>query len=88
MPLPSDRLTRARRIALAEAVRRHREARDLSQQGLGEKAGWDRQSVNRVENLQRSPSFDRLCSLAAALGVRLSDLMRVVEDSPSWPGVP
>ncbi len=75
MPLPLDPVTLGRRAALAEAVRQHRQARGLSQQGLGEEAGWERQSVNRVENLQRSPSFDRLCSLAAALGVRLSDLM-------------
>jgi putative transcriptional regulator len=55
-------------------VRAKRKALGLSQEKLAEKAGCDRQSINRVENAAYSPSLDRVFKLADALGMSLSDL--------------
>lgn len=57
-----------------EVVRARRKSLGLSQEKLAEKAGCDRQSINRVENAAYSPSLDRLFKLADALGVSMSDL--------------
>lgn len=55
-------------------VRAKRKSLGLSQEKLAEKAGCDRQSINRVENAAYSPSLDRVFKLADALGMSLSDL--------------
>lgn len=55
-------------------MRAKRKALGLSQEKLAEKAGCDRQSINRVENAAYSPSLDRVFKLADALGMSLSDL--------------
>lgn len=55
-------------------VRAKRKSLGLSQEKLAEKAGCDRQSINRVENAAYSPSLDRVFKLADALGLSLSDL--------------
>jgi putative transcriptional regulator len=71
-------------------VRAKRKALGLSQEKLAEKAGCDRQSINRVENAAYSPSLDRVFKLADALGLSLSDLFeefdRVDSNSPSQNG--
>lgn len=85
----ADPATGARALAFGRVVyatRRGRpstgrQAGPLSQQSLGDAAGWDRQSVNRVESARFSPSLHRLFLLADALGVRLSDLIRQAEDA-------
>ena len=68
-------------------VRAKRKSLGLSQEKLAEKAGCDRQSINRVENAAYSPSLDRVFKLADALGLSLSDLFdefdRVDSSSPS-----
>ena len=55
-------------------VRAKRKSLGLSQEKLAERAGCDRQSINRVENAAYSPSLDRVFKLADALGMSLSDL--------------
>ena len=50
-------------------VRAKRKSLGLSQEKLAEKAGCDRQSINRVENAAYSPSLDRVFKLADALGM-------------------
>jgi putative transcriptional regulator len=71
-------------------VRAKRKSLGLSQEKLAEKAGCDRQSINRVENAAYSPSLDRVFKLADALGLSLSDLFdefdRVDSTSPSQNG--
>lgn len=71
-------------------VRAKRKSLGLSQEKLAEKAGCDRQSINRVENAAYSPSLDRVFKLADALGLSLSDLFdefdRVDSNSPSQNG--
>jgi putative transcriptional regulator len=71
-------------------VRAKRKSLGLSQEKLAEKAGCDRQSINRVENAAYSPSLDRVFKLADALGMSLSDLFdefdRVDANSPGQNG--
>jgi putative transcriptional regulator len=71
-------------------VRAKRKSLGLSQEKLAEKAGCDRQSINRVENAAYSPSLDRVFKLADALGMSLSDLFdefdRVDSTAPSQNG--
>jgi transcriptional regulator with XRE-family HTH domain len=50
------------------------ESPGLSQEKLAEKAGCDRQSINRVENAAYSPSLDRIFKLADGLGLSLPEL--------------
>jgi putative transcriptional regulator len=72
-------------------VRAKRKSLGLSQEKLAEKAGCDRQSINRVENAAYSPSLDRVFKLADALGLSLSDLFdefdRVDSSSPNQNGL-
>jgi transcriptional regulator with XRE-family HTH domain len=56
-----------------------RKALGLSQEKLAERAGCDRQSINRVENAAYSPSLDRVFLLADALGVQLAELLADVD---------
>ena len=71
-------------------VRAKRKSLGLSQEKLAEKAGCDRQSINRVENAAYSPSLDRVFKLADALGLSLSDLFdefdRVDSTTPGQSG--
>lgn len=71
-------------------VRAKRKSLGLSQEKLAEKAGCDRQSINRVENAAYSPSLDRVFKLADALGMSLSDLFvefdRVDANAPTQNG--
>jgi len=71
-------------------VRAKRKSLGLSQEKLAEKAGCDRQSINRVENAAYSPSLDRVFKLADALGLSLSDLFdefdRVDANAPTHNG--
>ena len=70
-PNPSVQL---RRLSFGALVRAKRKSLGMSQEKLAEKAGCDRQSINRVENAAYSPSLDRVFKLADALGMSLSDL--------------
>ena len=70
----SDPATRDRSIQFGRVVRAYRLGAGLSQEQLAEKAGCDRQSINRVENAAYSPSLPRIFRLADALGVPVGDL--------------
>jgi transcriptional regulator with XRE-family HTH domain len=72
-PSPNPSVQR-RRLSFGSVVRAKRKSLGLSQEKLAEKAGCDRQSINRVENAAYSPSLDRVFKLADALGMSLSDL--------------
>jgi transcriptional regulator with XRE-family HTH domain len=78
-PRNCDDRTLNRRLAFGRAVRDARKATGLSPERLAERAGCNRQSINRVENGAYSPSLDRVWRLAAALDVPLSDLCLAVE---------
>jgi len=63
-------------------VRALRAAREWTQEDLAHRAGFDRKSINRLENGAYSPSLDRVAVLADALGVPVSELVRPM-DRPS-----
>lgn len=72
-PLPDWVLTRRR--AIGDNVRAARTARSLSQEKLGELAGLDRKTVNRIEQGAHSTLLDHLLLIAHALGVPLAELV-------------
>ena len=83
-PSPNPSVQR-RRLSFGAVVRAKRKSLGLSQEKLAERAGCDRQSINRVENAAYSPSLDRVFKLADALGMSLSDLFDEFDrvDSPA-----
>ena len=65
-----------------------REARELSQSDLAERAGLQPTAISHFETGRRSPSFDNLKKLADALTVSIDYLLgRVEEPSSSGPAV-
>ncbi|MFF7142209.1 helix-turn-helix domain-containing protein [Streptomyces nodosus] len=72
-PLPAWVLTRRR--AIGDRVRAARQTRRLSQEKLGELAGLDRKTVNRIEQGTHGTSVDHLILIADAIGVPLRDLV-------------
>ena len=69
-----DPLVRERVVRFGETVRGLRNRLGLSQEQLAERAGCDRQSINRVENAAYTPALGRIFRLADALGVAPADL--------------
>jgi transcriptional regulator with XRE-family HTH domain len=65
----------ARREALARTVRARRSALGLTQGQVAQRVGCDRQTINRVEQAQVSPSLDRWFAVAEALEVPLASLI-------------
>ncbi|WP_246150338.1 helix-turn-helix domain-containing protein [Streptomyces qinzhouensis] len=59
---------------------------NLTQQWLAEAAGMDRSDYQRIEYGIVSPRLDTLLTLADALGVPLSELVREDDDRPEVPG--
>ncbi|WP_309029170.1 helix-turn-helix domain-containing protein [Streptomyces alfalfae] len=71
---PSPRVLAARR-AVGERIRAARLHANLTQEILGERAGLDRQAINRIEQGHASPLLDTLVRIADALDVPLRDLV-------------
>lgn len=65
-----------RRRDIGARIRHARLHRNLTQEALAERAGIDRQAVNRIEQGHVSPRLDTLLLIADALGVPLADLVR------------
>lgn len=61
--------------ALGEAIRKRRQAKNLSQEALAEIADFDRTYVSLLERGERNPSFTNLCRVAAALNTTPSELL-------------
>jgi transcriptional regulator with XRE-family HTH domain len=72
---PSD-FVLARRRAIGACIRDTRLYVNLTQQQLAERAGMDRQAINRIEQGHQSPILDNLLRIAEGLGVPLADLVR------------
>jgi transcriptional regulator with XRE-family HTH domain len=68
----------ARRRAVGDRIREVRLWQNLTQERLGERAGMDRQAINRIEQGHASPRLDTLIRLASALEVPLAKLVRDV----------
>ena len=65
--------------AFARALKKHREARALSQEALAEKADWHPTYIGLLERSLRNPSLNVCKSVARALGVTLSTLIDEAE---------
>ena len=63
------------RKSLGQAVRRHRQKAKLTQERLGELAGLNPKYIGEVERAEKTISVDGLARVAAALKVRLRDLV-------------
>lgn len=68
------------RESLAQAIRELRARRRLSQEALAESAELSRNFVGLVERGEASPSFGNVVRIAAALGVSITDLVRLFEE--------
>jgi transcriptional regulator with XRE-family HTH domain len=64
------------RKALAEALRRYRKKLKLTQEELGELSDLNPKYIGEVERMEKTISVDALARVAAALKVRLRDLLR------------
>lgn len=64
------------RERIASHIRRLREAKDLSQEQLGELAGFHRTYVSQLERRRTNISIDGLERLAQILGVDVLDLLQ------------
>jgi transcriptional regulator with XRE-family HTH domain len=74
-PPPPDRLI-ARRRAVGARIRALREQHNLSQEELAERAGRDRQAINRIEQGHSSPKLDTLLCIAEAMGEDPAEFFR------------
>jgi transcriptional regulator with XRE-family HTH domain len=65
--------------ALGQNVRRRREARDLTQEKLAEKAGLDPTYISGIERGLRNPGIKNVARLAKALGFTTAELCKGVD---------
>lgn len=64
---------------LGRAIRRLRWDRDLSIEALAHTADMHPTYLGRIERGGASPTWGKLCSLAAALGVSMSEIVNTAE---------
>lgn len=72
---PPDEWVIARRQDIGEQIRDARRAARLSQEALAERAGMDRQAINRIELGRQAAYIDNLIRIAYALDLPLADLV-------------
>ncbi len=65
--------------ALGQNVRRRREARELTQEKLAEKAGLDPTYISGIERGLRNPGIKNVARLAKALGFATAELCKGVD---------
>ena len=64
--------------ALGQNVRRRREARELTQEKLAERAGLDPTYISGIERGLRNPGIKNVAKLAKALGFTPAELLKGV----------
>jgi transcriptional regulator with XRE-family HTH domain len=80
------RAARQERRVLGRNVRRLRKKRGWSQEHLAAEAGELRQAlISQIETGRANPTFDTLEYVAAALGVRVYDLLKPVKGQARRP---
>lgn len=67
------------RKLLGQAIRKHRERLDLTQEELAEKAELHRTYLADIERGARNPSLETLRRIALGLGISLSELLKTAE---------
>jgi len=60
-------------------VRRRREARDLTQEALAERAGLDPTYISGIERGLRNPGIKNVARVAKALGLSTAELCKGVD---------
>ena len=65
--------------ALGLNVRKHREAREFTQEKLAEKSGLDPTYISDIERGRRNPGIKNVARLAKALGLTTSELCQGVD---------
>ena len=65
--------------ALGQNVRRRREARELTQEKLAERADLDPTYISGIERGLRNPGIKNVARLAKALGLSTSELCKGVD---------
>ena len=65
--------------ALGQNVRRRREARDLTQEKLAERADLDPTYISGIERGLRNPGIKNVAKLAKALGFSTAELLKGVD---------
>jgi transcriptional regulator with XRE-family HTH domain len=65
--------------ALGQNVRRRREARELTQEKLAERAGLDPTYISGIERGLRNPGIKNVAKLAKALGFTTAELLKGVD---------
>jgi transcriptional regulator with XRE-family HTH domain len=73
-------MVRQLKLNLAQAVRVSRRARGVSQEKLATAAGIHRTYMSAIERGKVNVSLDVADRLAGAMGIRLSDLVRLAEE--------
>lgn len=62
-------------VALGNAVRRRREARDWTPEALAQESGVSRRTIGNLESGAHNTGVGTLIDVAAALGASLTDLL-------------
>ena len=65
--------------ALGLNVRKHREAREFTQEKLAEKSGLDATYISGIERGLRNPGIKNVAKLAKALGLTTAELCKGVD---------
>lgn len=65
--------------AFGISVRRQREKKALTQEGLGEKASLDQTYISGIERGLRNPGIKNVARIAKALGLSTAELCKGVE---------
>jgi transcriptional regulator with XRE-family HTH domain len=69
-------------LALGHEIRRHRNAKGLSQEKLAELAGLNRNYIGFVERAERSPRVTTIFRIARALDLHPGELIREMKWAP------
>jgi transcriptional regulator with XRE-family HTH domain len=72
-------------VAFGRAVRRRRKTRKISQERLAELSDINRTYMGDVERGERNLALKNMAKIARALGLRLSQLIRTMEDELARP---
>ncbi|MEH7885117.1 helix-turn-helix transcriptional regulator [Bacillus sp. JJ1609] len=67
-------------IIVGKIIEKHRRKQLLSQEDLADLSQKDRNTISDLERDQYNPSFGTIYSLAAALGMKPSELVREIEE--------
>jgi transcriptional regulator with XRE-family HTH domain len=64
---------------LGKAIRRLREQRNMTQEGLAHEAGSTAATISAIERGVSNPSWGTVEAIAAALGVSIADVAKQME---------